>query len=141
MPGTSPRISTAECPQPSPPLASKQKKVSVPDSPESSPPLALKLIPKQEKKEHRKHKKSRDSKDSSNGSHNSDNETDQLMRELALAKIQCAEASGQVEQKKMVLRQALQRGTCREKTTLCQAVHCHSRGEGKLREVFHDVLL
>ena len=109
-PGTSPRISTAECPQPSPPLASKQaKEVSVPYSPESSPPLALKLTSKQEKKEHRKHKRSRDSKDSSNGSHNSDNETDQLMRELALAKIQCAEASGQVEQKKMELRQALQR--------------------------------
>jgi len=107
-PGTSPRISTAEGPQSSFPEAPKQaKKISIPDSPESSPPLSLKLTLKQEKKEHRKHKRSKDS--TSGNSSPSEHEMDQLMRELALAKTQCAEVSGQVEQKKMELRRALQR--------------------------------
>lgn len=107
-PGTSPRISTAEGPQSSFPEAPKQaKKISIPDSPESSPPLSLKLTLKQEKKEHRKHKRSKDSH--SGNSSPSEHEMDQLMRELALAKTQCAEVSGQVEQKKMELRRALQR--------------------------------
>ena len=81
------------------------KRASLPGSPQSSPPLSL-------KKERRKHKNSTDSKDSSSGSPSSglsDHEVDLLTRELALAKTQCAELSGQVEHKKMEVKQVLQR--------------------------------
>lgn len=131
-PGTSPRVSTQDplksSPplKPSPPLTLKLvKRNSVPDFPQSSPSSVLKrtslpdssqslppLSLKQEKKERRKHKNSTDSKSSSSNSHRSslsDHEVDSLTRELALAKTQCAELSGQVEQKKMEVKQVLQR--------------------------------
>ena len=125
-PGTSPRVSTQDPLKSSPPLTLKlAKRISVPDLPHSSPSPVLKrislpdssqsLLPlslKQEKKERRKHKNSTDSKSSSNDSHRSslsDHEVDLLTRELALAKTQCAELSGQVEQKKMEVKQVLQR--------------------------------
>ena len=154
-PGTSPRVSASQDPlKRSPPLTLKlAKRVSVPGVPQSSPSPVLKraslsdslqssppLSLKQEKKERRKHKNSTDSKDSSNGSPSSglsDHEVDLLTRELALAKTQCAELSGQVEQKKMDVKQVLQREALAVRE-LHSAKRYIATLEQRVREIWSD---